>query len=123
MESWGSDVPLGTIMTDHITYKTYKWNGKNWILHKSGITPNFESPLINIKRFDMVFNSFDTKVEIPKRGRPKKKGGLECRTRPPSEYNLYVKQQILENVHPLLKGREKLKQIARDWKNLNHCTD
>ena len=115
MQSWGCDVPIGTIMQDHNTFKKYKWTGTCWAIVQS--CPNPNDFHVELKEFvPGMYNAFEVKEHVPKRGRPKKVLLKPKKTRMPSEYNLYIKKQILQNAYPHLTGKDKLKQIAKDWR-------
>ena len=115
MQSWGCDVPIGTVMQDHITLKKYKWNGHHWIKIEVQSSP-LMLVYCELKTYAPVCTLEDEyKEKHIKRGRPFKILSRPKKTRMPSEYNLYIKKHILQNTYPHLLGKEKLKQIARDW--------
>lgn len=118
MDTWGTDLPIGTVMKDPNTLKLYCWNGSIWLDTFESTKKNndiqFEIQMFNYNQWNV--HELEEKQVKRGRGRPKTKKNTQNK-RQPSEYNLYVKKQILDGAYSHLVGKERLALIAKDWMN------
>ena len=125
MEKWGIDLPIGTIMKDPNTLKVYQWNGTIWT--NKVCQPIQNDIAFQIQSFDSSkWNVHDVKEHEykPKRGRPSKKTEEQRnKKRLPSEYNLFVKKQILEGAYSHMNGKDRMRLIAKDWTQNYNISD
>lgn len=115
---WGHDMPIGTIMKDPKTLKVYTYNGKCWIFGSGRTEKDTSLFEIEIKEFKVTsqINEIDVPIFKNRRGRPRKVDiDTKKRKREPTEYNLYIKERLLEGAYSDFSGNERLRKIAFDW--------
>lgn len=104
---WGSYLPIGTYMMDPKSNNIYVWTGKIWSkeqIQKKDLDLKYSS--------NLIIGESDSPPNYNSSTKP-----IKIKTKKPCKYNNFIKDMILSKKYNHLSCQERMKAIAKEWKN------